>query len=315
MNSAIARAFVSPGTLLAILLWLLNDLYLKKEHAGWISGKLGDAASLYVVPLCVAFVVVMLLRAGGRSRGFRAERLVYLIGAVAVGILFAAINLDQGLNDRFTYFFWGPRALRGTADVTDLLALGALVPGYYSIRPASPSARIRFRRARIVAGYCMVLLCAAAGWNTSCVECGAVRQDDGTRLLFFFASGSHLLDHVSPAEGARITNNTTANFRWEFRTYSGGTDPALLNDSNNCAASTYAGGTFRTYRLQVSAAADFQNVLLSVETTETSVDQLINLGAGTYFWRVQMLYTNASHCSEAEAPKHFDLPSSFTVIP
>ncbi|MBU1431645.1 hypothetical protein KKF91_13965 [Myxococcota bacterium] len=106
------QALLHPAWWLALLLLILNDHVFKGAHVlpSALTGKLSDLAGLFVAPALLAALL------GVRSsRGWRASH-------VAVGVVFAAINLSRGFADAFSALIpW-----RIWVDPTDLIALPML---------------------------------------------------------------------------------------------------------------------------------------------------------------------------------------------
>jgi hypothetical protein len=144
------RALVTPVTIAAIAVLVVNDHVLKAAFPGWWTGKLSDVAGLAFFPLLVA--------AAAEAAGARGVR-VTVLAAIATGAGFAAVKTLAVAGDAYRIGLgalqWPARALVAlaagdpvpalapvhlTADPTDLLALPALaIPVALAIRASAPA--------------------------------------------------------------------------------------------------------------------------------------------------------------------------------
>lgn len=123
-----------PLALAALALWIINDHYLKRFHAGMLSGKLSDVACLIVVPL-LAVAAVELVR--GTS-----NRATWFACITGTGLVMVTINVFDSAAFLYRWGIgtahWPLRVVlngelvsihpaRLTMDPTDLLALPALL--------------------------------------------------------------------------------------------------------------------------------------------------------------------------------------------
>ncbi len=127
-------ALVHPIALTALAVWIVNDHYLKRVHAGALSGKLSDVACLIVVPL-LAVAAIELVR--GTS-----NRATWIACIAGTGFVMATINLFDSAAFLYRWGLgiahWPLRVVlsgelvsihpaRLTMDPTDLLTLPALL--------------------------------------------------------------------------------------------------------------------------------------------------------------------------------------------
>src|ERR687898_3548159 len=109
------RALAHPGSVLALVLLVLNDHVLKQAWPGWVTGKLSDVAGLVVAPLLLAALLAVA----------RARRPV-AIAVVVTGLGFTfckTSDIGAAATSSVWSVFGTPTMIR--ADVTDLLALPA----------------------------------------------------------------------------------------------------------------------------------------------------------------------------------------------
>ncbi|MGE5603414.1 MAG: hypothetical protein ACM30E_10200 [Nitrososphaerales archaeon] len=118
------RLLVHPLILLSLALLLINDHILRRMWPSAVTGKLGDFAWLFFIPLAVIAVLALLAPAGGPLRG----RAIPAVAYGSVGLLFglaktapAGHALTVSLASKLLGFPVGWRL-----DPTDLVALGSL---------------------------------------------------------------------------------------------------------------------------------------------------------------------------------------------
>ena len=110
------RALAHPGSVLALVLLVLNDHVLKQAWPGWVTGKLSDVAGMVVAPLLLA-AVLTLVRVP--------QALSVALAATGVGFAFCKTSsLGAEVTSSVWSLFGTPTMIR--ADVTDLVALPAL---------------------------------------------------------------------------------------------------------------------------------------------------------------------------------------------
>jgi hypothetical protein len=139
---------VHPLPLLAVVVLLFNDHWLKQHYPGWLSGKLSDFAGMIFFPLLLQGlweVGAQLLR-----RPWQPSRRVLLVSIVATGLVFSLVQLSEraasayriglGALQWLVTMPWA--ALSGnplgrpaqavlTRDPTDLVALVALAAAWW----------------------------------------------------------------------------------------------------------------------------------------------------------------------------------------
>ena len=116
---------IRPAFLLALLVLLLNDHFLKTAFPGWLTGKLSDFAGLFVLPVLIYAIAGKWI---GTNRGLATLHVLigtaFVIWKIApIEILFAAISrfLPIGMPGR-------------VKDATDLCALAILPLSYFYTR-------------------------------------------------------------------------------------------------------------------------------------------------------------------------------------
>ena len=157
MRRSWACDLVHPAPVVAGLVLLLNDHVFKP--AAWpsalVTGKLSDAAGMFLAPVLLTALARGLLVALGRRRP-AASRLLPVLVALASGAVFAGLKLSPRFNGAFGAA-WGPHAL----DPGDLLAAlpALLLALWWMSRRAAGLAAPDERRVAVVA--VLALACAA----------------------------------------------------------------------------------------------------------------------------------------------------------
>jgi hypothetical protein len=132
---------LSATALIGLALWLLNDHLLQPHWGGFISGKLGDVASLMVLPLALQAAVEL----AQRREGFRPSQNLATACCICVGVFFAWMEATElgslSFRTMLAVLRWPVHALRigalpelrlvsHVADVEDLITLPALLLPY-----------------------------------------------------------------------------------------------------------------------------------------------------------------------------------------
>jgi len=127
-NKAFQRALdclAHPLALAAVAVLALNALVLQPRWPSWWTGKIGDVAWLFFVPLLVAALLSWLVprRLAGQ------ERIVGPAAVALTGLAFVLVKAVPAVNTLATTAFWQltGQAAKLRLDPTDLLALPALL--------------------------------------------------------------------------------------------------------------------------------------------------------------------------------------------
>jgi len=153
------RVLASPGFVLALVVFVLNDHVLKTAYPGWITGKLSDFAGLVVAPVLLGVLLT----------AWRVARPMPLaITLTGVGFALAKTSAAGAAVTSAAWSLTGvPTLIR--ADVTDLLALPALGLGWAIHRQVSRQTPPEWRRLVAVAtGTALLPVAVLATAATDC---------------------------------------------------------------------------------------------------------------------------------------------------
>jgi hypothetical protein len=153
------RALAHPGSVLALVVLVLNDHVLKQAWPGWVTGKLSDVAGLVVAPLLLGAVLALV----------RAPWAMPLaLAATGAGfVLCKTSSFGAEVTSSVWSLFGTPTMIR--ADVTDLIALPALYAAWRIHRSASRVVGSGWRRTVAVAvGMAVLPVGVLATAATSC---------------------------------------------------------------------------------------------------------------------------------------------------
>lgn len=128
---------LQPVALIALVLLIVNDHFLKGRGYGLVTGKLSDVAGLVFFPLLLVSLWELARSVGRRSWHFTTRVLVCAIAVAAVG--FAAVKLHPGVAHAYSSVI----GLRVRADATDLVALPALAVAWFVAQHATRAPRQR----------------------------------------------------------------------------------------------------------------------------------------------------------------------------
>ncbi|MBD3927027.1 hypothetical protein IEZ26_20570 [Nocardioides cavernae] len=155
------RALAHPGSVLALVVLVLNDHVLKQAWPGWVTGKLSDVAGLVVAPLLLGALLTLL----------RVPRAVpAALAATGVGFVFCKTSAVGAAATSAVWSLFGtPTIIR--ADVTDLVALPAICAAWAIHRRTARSDGAGWRRTVSVAlGVAVLPVGVLATSATSCSE-------------------------------------------------------------------------------------------------------------------------------------------------
>ena len=153
------RALAHPGSVLALVLLVVNDHVLKQAWPGWVTGKLSDVAGLVVFPLLLAVPLAAL-------RVRRSLGVAILLTAVGFGAVKAS---DLGAAVAGAVWSLGlPTTMR--TDPTDLVALPALGLAWWIGRSVRRQPPPGWRRTVAVAtGMALLPVAVLATAATNCM--------------------------------------------------------------------------------------------------------------------------------------------------
>lgn len=158
-----------PITLAALVLILLNALWLQPLHPSWWSGKLGDLGWMVAAPLVLALPLSLV---------FKDRRRAGWAAILSTGLIFTLLKTVTPLNSAFRagWFDLTGAPLKLALDASDLLALSGLaVAAWIWFRPVLPRGRaLQLAGAGLTA---LALLADSAAPLNLGVVCVAAQED------------------------------------------------------------------------------------------------------------------------------------------
>jgi hypothetical protein len=281
------HSLAHPVSIAAVLLLLFNDHYLRHQHPSWLTGKLGDFAWLVFAPFIAAMFFALILP----RRIQQQERITGMAAFISIGLWFALAKTVPAVHELTTSAWNMLIGWQGSLrmDVTDLLALPALLIGWFIWRNAS-NAAINLRPVAYVAfGLGLVGTLASDSPVDTGIGCLYYRDDDST--LF-----------VAPFDGYKSMDGglTWVKMDEYERVFP---DPPIIADTNNPTPRTDY-GSYCNYTPEITDPNNSQILYRfpAGENIETSNDGGIN-------WRLEYrldeYYQDARnfyHQHEAEYP-------------
>ena len=139
-NRAFWKAFHSlthPLSLLAIMLLLFNDHWLRYAHPSWLTGKLGDFTWLLFAPFITGLVFAWIVP----RRLNNHTKIVGMLSIGFIGVWFATAKTIPFVHHLTTETLYAIVGWEGQLrlDITDLLTLPALIISWYIWKNASDS--------------------------------------------------------------------------------------------------------------------------------------------------------------------------------
>jgi hypothetical protein len=129
------HSLVHPLSLMAILLLLFNDHWLRYAHPSWLTGKLGDFTWLVFAPFITALLLAWIIP----QRWKQHSRIVGLLSIGFIGVWFATAKTIPFVHEITTQTLYAIVGWEGQLrlDVTDLLTLPALLISWHIWNQAS----------------------------------------------------------------------------------------------------------------------------------------------------------------------------------
>ncbi|MEO0596650.1 MAG: hypothetical protein AAF126_11105 [Chloroflexota bacterium] len=195
------NSFVHPLSILAILLLLINDHWLRYAYPSWLTGKLGDFTWLLFAPFILAILLSFIVPHTIKQR----STLIGELSIIAIGVWFATaktIPTMHGLTKDVLALIVG---YRGTLrmDITDLLTLPALLISWHIWRTASTSSVNLKPLAYIAFGLAILGTLASddEGYYYTAIETICERPD-GTLITQYQTGYANYQTYISDDAGA-----------------------------------------------------------------------------------------------------------------
>ncbi len=210
-----------PISIVAIVILLWNDHWLRIYHPSWLSGKLGDFAWLTFAPFICALLLAWIIP----QRLNRHEELVGLSAFAFIGLWFALAKTIPLVHDLTVMAWDGIVGWHGTQhlDPTDLLTLPALLVGGYVWRWSKdrPLQRKHLSWVIIALGVFATLASSDGGDGDGDVDAGianicSVGQTLVTYLPAPIDGDQSCVSCFSYGEATAIYTSADGGFTWQF---------------------------------------------------------------------------------------------------
>lgn len=305
-SSVSLRLLSSPLGVFLLVIWFLNDVWIKSAYPGLISGKLSDFAGVFLTPHILTAIIGLALsffKKPGEKSYFH-EFYIFIVSILVTTTLFTLINLNQSYNDLLSITIWNRTG--GVADPYDLFAFIMLIPSlvpfvivnqkHHSFRRSFPS---------VPKSLIVLLFSAMVLVNTA----SPPHNEDGFWLILFLMvnEGRRPVDRavlpVHPDDEGRV--NLPEFFWWYFAYRDNENNewkeenPEVMNLPDTCADEDTYGGVFDRYVLQIAEDKNFENVILQEEVDSMSYQvESLNDATGTLYWRVGLKFVNDEQCEQ-----------------
>ncbi|TGK49957.1 hypothetical protein EHQ16_13120 [Leptospira kanakyensis] len=284
----------------AVIVWILNDLYFKSIFHNDLTGKISDIIGLFYTPiLLTAFIILFCNYKDYRIK----ESKILFITMVLVGITFVFLNLNQKTNDLLTKYVWFFIPSKGIADRTDLYCLLVYIPlGFVFNHFQNRRSEKQFK----VLKYLTPIFVSFAMINTSSTD----NSDNDMSRLFLFTILADTNDKIvvlTPQDGETFQKSQTINFNWSYKNYYGITEPSFYDQENGCGVTqqlfelkNYTTGKFQNYVVQIANNEAFSPITAEINSNgmeKKAAGQINN--SGTYYYKIALQYKNKDGCSNA----------------
>ena len=298
--------------IILILLWGLNDLVLKIQFPGFITGKISDLIGIYLSPFIMTVILKLLLRK-------MEEKTIFYFSTSIVLCFFLLINLSQFLNDTIYKSIDIGLGYKGYADFSDLLCLPSLILSILSFN------KMLDDETRNNPRYLVLLLSFAVFINSPREPTG--RSDIGSYMLLLSSSEDKIY-LLEPNEKTILNDTQTFLFRFVGKNNepspssidkiiipdectSVNSDPILTDEVNIQSSWNEPFMKFLKYKVSIYDDVTLTNLKLSQVCEENSCNIETNvLGSGKYFWEVSLRYRYIKDCKLYE---YFEKPEQDSI--
>ncbi|NCN08976.1 MAG: hypothetical protein GW938_03945 [Leptospira sp.] len=298
--------------IILILLWGLNDLVLKIQFPGFITGKISDLIGIYLSPFIMTAILKLLLRK-------IEEKTIFYFSTSIVLCFFLLINLSLTLNDTIYKSIDIGLGYSGYADFSDLLCLPILIVSILSFK------YILNHKTRNNPRYLVLLLSFAVFINSPSEPTG---RSDLISLLALLSLAEDKIYLLEPNENTILNDTQTFLFRFVGKNNesspssidkiiipddctSVNSDPILTDEVNIQSSRNEPFMKFLKYKVSIYDDVTLTNLKLSQVCEENSCNIETNvLGSGKYFWEVRLQYRYIKDCKLYE---YFEKPEQDSI--
>ncbi|MCW7491163.1 hypothetical protein ND861_00710 [Leptospira sp. 2 VSF19] len=286
-------------SLLAIVIWILNDAIFKSQFHNFVTGKISDIIGLFFTPLMLTALALYFCNF---KKYNVSESKILFVSMFFVALMFILLNLNQKTNDLLTNKLWFFIPSKGTADQTDMYCLIVYIPLlllFYKFKKRQSGKSIYILK------YLTPILVSFALINTSAV---GNLETDFSRIAFFLLLGdmNDQIISITPKDGDSFHKSEMIDFQWTYKNYFGVTEPSVYDNEIDCGITQdlselrrYVTGKFQNYVVQIANNELFSPIESEFHSNgnEKKVKSAIN-NSGTYFYRVALMYKNKEDCAE-----------------
>lgn len=283
-----------------LVLWLLNDTFLKSEYPGLVTGKISDIIGVFLSPFIVTAII---------HRFWKIEESFLLWGSIIfIAVLFFGINIDQSWNDSFYSFLSFGFSTSGVADPSDLFCLLLLPFTYFRFHSFSASIPMK-SKTKIYTLFFSIFVFI----NTSPLPSGRSNLMD---YIFLLNTTYDTLILESPIDSKTVANLESFSFRFislqnqskplsfdsleipkeckDVNEVPIKTDSPALNYSPSSRTPSML---FMNYVIEIYKDTKLSEKILSEKcNTQKCELDLTTLPPSEYFWIVQLEYTFIREC-------------------
>lgn len=300
--------------IILILLWGLNDLVLKIQFPGFITGKISDLIGIYLSPFILTAIFKLLLNK-------IEEKTIFYFSTSIVLCFFILINLSQTLNDTIYKSIDIGLGYTGYADFSDLLCLPSLILSILSFN------KMLDDETRNNPRYLVLLLSFAVFINSPRII-EPTGRSDLLSLLVLLSLAEDKIYLLEPNDQTFLNDTQTFLFRFVGKNNesspssideiivpdectSVNSDPILTNEENIQYRMNEPSMKFLKYKVSIYDDVILTNLKLSQACEENNCNIETNvLGSGKYFWEVSLQYRYIKDCKLYE---YFEKPEQDSI--
>jgi len=286
--------------ILLLGIWFMNDLFFKKYFPGIVTGKISDLIGIYLSPfILTAFIGTIFSKIN--------ENITFIANSLLVFCVFLVINISQRWNDTIYSLLEFGFKNKGTADVSDLVCLLALLPSYLNF--TNYRDRLGFASDKRI----ILILSFIVFINTPAEP---TESSNLINVIFLLSSPADAIYIEAPNNQFNITNNEEFKFRFvgkknessppSIASLTVPTECTTINEiptETNIPMTQYNNSNivpamlFKNYLILISKDIKFKSIALqnTCDSFNCHID-LSKLENDTYYWKVLTQFTYIREC-------------------